>query len=69
MLCPRDRALVVDTGHLQPKADTEAFPGTLLPDPNGPILPCPQLHIISNIATTAGFTLYFHTCDLARHHP
>lgn len=54
---------------MQAKGDTVAFPGNLLPDPDGPILPYPQLHITSSIETTAGFTVYFHPCDLAHHHP
>lgn len=49
---------------MQAKADTRAFPGTLPPPPQWP-----QLHITSSIATTAVFTVYFHTFDLVLHHP
>ena len=38
-------------------------------DPNDPVPPHPHFHITSDIVTAAGFTMYFHTCDLACHHP
>ena len=38
-------------------------------DPNDPVPPHPQFHITSDIVTAAGFTMCFHTYDLACHHP
>lgn len=61
---------MVDTGHW---ADQSRHRGLSRDpphsNPDGPILSHPQLHTASSIETTAVFTTYFHTCDLARHHP
>lgn len=61
---------MVDTGTVCRLRQTQRpFQGPSHPNPAGPTLPHPQLHTTSSIKTTAGFTMHFYTCDLARHHP